>query len=187
LSLSATLGEMKLAAELLRPGGTEEAVVLESCDGGQAIKLQIRGYVAPRRANRIPASVGSEESPETEDVIRRAIADRLFQTLRGTHNLVFAGARQSVEIYADLLRQKCDDLGVPNESFAGRAPSATWILIFIRRCSDGWAPPSLASSSRRLMGSFCSGGRARCWSTTTASMRCSRRLRNFGSWSAAAR
>ena len=47
-----------------------------------------------------------------------AIAQDLFDTLRGSDNLIFANERRNVEVYADLLTKMCGALRVPNEFFA---------------------------------------------------------------------
>lgn len=44
-----------------------------------------------------------------------SIVQHLFQVLRGANNLVFPNSRRNVELYADLLRRKCEQLKVPNE------------------------------------------------------------------------
>lgn len=73
---------------------------------GQALQLQPRGYSRPARATVEPTG-------DNEDDV--SIADHLFRVLRGTHNLAFANCRIDVELFADLLRQRCAALRVPNE------------------------------------------------------------------------
>jgi len=102
VALSATLGDYAGAAEFLRPRhGTEVAVVASTEPGGE-IRLQIRGYLQPT----VPTP------PEQEPADRAAIADHLFQTLRGTDNLVFANSRAAVEVYADMLSQRAVRAGL---------------------------------------------------------------------------
>lgn len=106
IGLSATIGDMDLACQFLRPVGRADAQEIVSGSEGQALQLQVRGYERPDR--------GTTEAPAgDEDDI--SIADHLFRVLRGTHNLVFANRRMDVELFADLLRQRCDALRVPNE------------------------------------------------------------------------
>jgi ATP-dependent helicase Lhr and Lhr-like helicase len=123
VALSATLGDFAGAAEFLRPrsgasggfgprpgasggfgprSGAEVAVVASTEPGGE-VRLQIRGYLDP----------ATPTAPGQEPVDRAAIADHLFQTLRGTDNLVFANSRAAVEIYADMLTQRAAQAGVP--------------------------------------------------------------------------
>lgn len=109
IALSATLGDMNIAAAFLRPGGGDGVHVIVSRQGGAEIKLQVRGYLA--RAVE-PAT----DDAEPEDA--QHIADHLFRTLRGTDNLIFANRRAEVERYADLLARRSEAEQVPNQFFA---------------------------------------------------------------------
>jgi len=108
-ALSATLGDMDLAAEFLRPGRGAEVQRITSARGGGELRLMVRGYLTAQPRD------GADE-PATEDA--HLIADHLFQALRGTDNLVFANRRADVELYADLLAQRSAREKVPNEFFA---------------------------------------------------------------------
>ncbi|WP_070988547.1 DEAD/DEAH box helicase [Halofilum ochraceum] len=124
VGLSATLGDMGLAAEFLRPGGGEQVdTIVSTEDSGAALKLQVRGY-----EHKPPAlsTNEAEERDERGEQVDQAdtlngdvvdIARHLFRTLRGTNNLIFANSRRDVEVYGDLLRRECDSLGVPVEFF----------------------------------------------------------------------
>lgn len=130
IGLSATLGDMGLAAEALRPGHGDTVAVLESKASGGELLAQIRGYVESAPPPQIAPRANSETGPlenagesaskteEAKTAAKRAIASHLFGTLRGSRNLIYAGSRQSVEIYADLLRQTSEDERVPNEFHA---------------------------------------------------------------------
>jgi ATP-dependent Lhr-like helicase len=106
IGLSATIGDMDLARQFLRPVGGVAVQAIVSNAEGQALQLQLRGYERPGRASLTPA--GDDEDDFS-------IADDLFRVLRGTHNLVFANRRIDVELFADLLRRRCEALRVPNE------------------------------------------------------------------------
>jgi ATP-dependent Lhr-like helicase len=108
VGLSATLGDMSLAAEALRPGQSGTVRCIESAEGGQELAVQIRGYL-----NALPKA--SPESAEGSD--REQIAADLYQSLRGHDNLVFANSRSAVELFAARLREMCEAAGVPNEFF----------------------------------------------------------------------
>jgi ATP-dependent Lhr-like helicase len=100
--LSATLGDMRLAAEFLRPTGGESVKRIVSAESGQEIRLQIRGYRDPAALAEAPGSPavrGSTQGPLP------AIAEHLFGTVRGSDNLVFANSRRDVEEYTDALRR----------------------------------------------------------------------------------
>lgn len=106
VGLSATLGDLTLAAEALRPGEAAGVQCIHSAQGGQELSVQIRGYVDS------PPSAGQEDS---EGTARQEIAADLYQALRGKDNLVFADSRSEVELLAARLRDLCDGAGVPNE------------------------------------------------------------------------
>lgn len=106
IALSATLGDMRLAAEFLRPGAGDRAIVVESGEGEAELRLQLRGYV-----DRRP---GREDDPATPV---EAIAAHLYEHLRGHDNLVFANSRGMVEELADRLRRRSEEARVPVEFF----------------------------------------------------------------------
>jgi ATP-dependent helicase Lhr and Lhr-like helicase len=102
VGLSATLGDMGLAGEFLRPGDGAHVKQIVSTASGQEIKLQIRGYRdAPpptEVAKGAPLTASAQAAGEV-------IAQHLFETLRGSDNLIFANSRQDVEVYTDHLRR----------------------------------------------------------------------------------
>jgi ATP-dependent Lhr-like helicase len=133
IGLSATLGDMGLAAEALRPGYGSTAKQVHGLDAGNDIKLQVRGYLLNAREpdtegmdDADPPAEASDDGPTPDDQIEAEevpgvhpkIADDLFRFLRGDNNLLFAGSRQKVELYADKLRRMCDDGRLHNEFFA---------------------------------------------------------------------
>lgn len=118
IGLSATLGDMRLAAMALRPGAEKPISIVEGKDPGNGLKLQIRGYEIPNIAQgtgRILA--GDDEAGEEPPLAPRPVVEDLFRVLRGRTNLLFAGSRQKVEIYADALRVESEAHGAPNEFF----------------------------------------------------------------------
>jgi len=123
VGLSATLGDMALAAEYLRPGSGDRVKTIVSTEDSGELKLQIRGYRhAPPALSSKEAEAREElgENVELGDVLQGDILDiaqHLFHTLRGANNLVFANSRRNVEIYADLLRRECERLRVPIEFY----------------------------------------------------------------------
>ncbi|MGH9425273.1 MAG: DEAD/DEAH box helicase, partial [Terriglobia bacterium] len=108
IGLSATLGDMELAKAYLRPDHPGEVKQVIAEGGSAELQLQLRGYVAGARE--------SEEASATD-----AIAKHLFQHLRGSDNLVFAGARQMVEVYSDRLRTLCEEEHLPQEFYPHHA------------------------------------------------------------------
>lgn len=118
IGLSATLGDMSLAADFLRPGKGSAIAMVESKSSGAELKILVKGYEEPLVVNGDPLSlseeVGSGEEPP-ESVAPAQIAAHLFKCLRGTNNLVFPNSRREVERYTHLLNKLCEQQQVPNE------------------------------------------------------------------------
>ena len=106
VGLSATLGDMSLAADALRPGEAGQVRCIESAQGGQELAVQVRGYL------EAPPPAGEEDD---EPAHLQQIAADLYEVLRGHDNLVFANARTAVELFAARLRDLSEEAGVPNE------------------------------------------------------------------------
>ncbi len=109
IGLSATLGDMALAADFLRPDSGKSVFLIHSSDAGQELKLQVRGYQKSAFYFQLDESEVTTSNDEWE------ITDHLFKVLRGTNNLIFINGRSQVEAYADRLRRLCEDHHVPNE------------------------------------------------------------------------
>lgn len=113
VGLSATLGDMGLAAEYLRPGDSQGVEMIVSKSGGQELQLQVKGFLTPAfRGN-------GEETLEQREVRKQigatGVANHLYKVLRGTNNLVFPNSRRKVEYFSDALRQLCEKNNVPLE------------------------------------------------------------------------
>jgi ATP-dependent Lhr-like helicase len=109
VALSATLADFRNAADFLRPGGGTTVAVIESKDGeGSELRLQVRGYERRQLDTHTSGDV-----IHTAD--NRAIAEHLFDNLRGHDNLVFANSRAAVESFTDLLGQISEERHLPNE------------------------------------------------------------------------
>jgi ATP-dependent helicase Lhr and Lhr-like helicase len=107
IALSATLGDMRLAAEFLRPGEGESVRVLDSKADHQELRIMVKGYRDGR------SRTGAEQFGPKESALH--IADNLYSTLHGSNNLIFPNSRSLVENYADVLRRMCERNGIPNE------------------------------------------------------------------------
>ena len=120
IALSATLGNMVLAANYLRPGDGASVTLIESKDDGGELKVLAKGVLdqPPRMsAETIAQKERNGEPVEFEDILPQAtvaVADDLFKALRGSNNLVFPNSRGQVELYADLLRRRCESHALPN-------------------------------------------------------------------------
>ncbi len=113
VALSATLGDMRLAAEALRPGAGEAAVVIKGEGDGRELQIQLRGY---KSRPSVPGR--SVQAPSDEGDAARLVGDDLYEALRGQDNLVFANSRHRVEELTDHLRGLSERAHVPNEFFA---------------------------------------------------------------------
>lgn len=112
VGLSATLGDMSLAAKFLRPSLPDSVQLIESKDGGQELKVLIKGYIEGKTE---PDEERDEDDPTSPYV---AIGNDLYRTLRGSNNLVFPNSRSNVEKYTDRLRRLCEQDRVPNQFWA---------------------------------------------------------------------
>ena len=137
IGLSATLGDMDLAKAYLRPDAASSVQLIEANGGEAELKLQLRGYLS-----------GDEDdnSPSATD----AIAAHLFKHLRGSDNLVFAGARQRVEIYADRLRELCEREHLPQEFYPHHASLSREHRDFVERRLKDPANPTTAVCTSTL-------------------------------------
>jgi ATP-dependent Lhr-like helicase len=69
VGLSATLGDMRLAAAQLRPAAPDQVVTITSADGGQDLRLAVRGYLdsPPGNSRPNPQPAEAEEDDERAD------------------------------------------------------------------------------------------------------------------------
>jgi ATP-dependent Lhr-like helicase len=145
IALSATLGDMDVAAAFLRPAGGASVQLVIADDDGQALKIQLRGYIVGANSALTPATAASPDELE--------IASDLFHVLRGSDNLIFANTRRSVEIYADLLRGLSDEERVPNEFFAHHGSLSKDAREFVeKRLKDQSLPANAVCTSTLEMG-----------------------------------
>jgi ATP-dependent Lhr-like helicase len=112
IGLSATLGDMSLAAEFLRPGGGPAVALINSKTAHAELRVLVRGYEEPLVVSN---KQGKEEREQDEPVSAGYVARDLFESLRGSNNLVFPNSRREVERYTYLLSTMCADANVPNE------------------------------------------------------------------------
>jgi len=140
IGLSATLGDMGLARAYLRPDNADHVRLLEAEGGESELRLQLRGYVS---------GVEDEESLSPT----AAISAHLFEHLRGSDNLIFAGSRQSVEIYADRLRELCERQHLPQEFYPHHANLSRDHRAFVEeRLKDSSKPTSAICTSTLELG-----------------------------------
>jgi ATP-dependent Lhr-like helicase len=117
VAMSATLGDMSLAAEHLRPGKASDVVLVTPDDEGRELKLLVKGYLET-------APIWNEGDAPPDEKMNQGeggaldVATDMFSVLRGSNNLVFANSRGNVEFYADRMRQLCEDQRLPQEFWA---------------------------------------------------------------------
>ncbi|MGE4590699.1 DEAD/DEAH box helicase [Alcaligenes sp.] len=113
IGLSATLGDMQLAASFLRPGNGPAPILIESRESGAELKILVKGYEEP---SFVQSSSHDGDTQDSEETITSAhVASHLFKVLRGSNNLIFPNSRREVERYTYLLNKMCATEQVPNE------------------------------------------------------------------------
>lgn len=148
IALSATLGDMALAAEALRPGAGAAVVIVEEKGDSRELKIQLLGYRSvPPKSDEM----GSENSDDTGDAAR--LLQDAFQALRGNDNLVFANSRNRVEVLTDKLRRLSERERMPNEFFAHHGNLAREIREEVeQRVKDTSRPTSVICTSTLELG-----------------------------------
>lgn len=101
IGLSATLGDMLLAADFLRPGQGHAVHVVASAGEKRHLQLALKAVCQPATMT------------ETDQDPHWLIANELFERLRGANHLVFPAGVGLVEFYADALRKRCEAAGLP--------------------------------------------------------------------------
>lgn len=121
IALSATLGDFSGAREFLRPGDpTQVSVILDPAGDSSELRMQLRGYIDGPEDSDNAALYDQDRPIDPSSALSAdaAIADHLYQVLRGHDNLVFANSRRQVEQLTDRLRRRCETERVPNEFVA---------------------------------------------------------------------
>lgn len=93
IGLSATLGDMDLAARYIRPNKVAKVLV---SNAPADLKLLVKGYIETK--------AGKDSQLEHLDVESR-IANDLFPVIRHSNNLIFPNSRNRVEYYTKILSE----------------------------------------------------------------------------------
>lgn len=101
IGLSATLGDITLAADFLRPDCGAEVRLLISTFDSKSLQLKLKVVIQPERTD------GNRQHGHA------AIVDELFKKFRKSNYLIFPVSTGLVEYYADGLRRLCDAAGLP--------------------------------------------------------------------------
>jgi ATP-dependent Lhr-like helicase len=108
IGLSATLGDIAMAAKFLRPD--RPVAIVDVPSAGGELRVLIKGFEEPI----VDRVMHPEDGPRTEQA-PLAIARHVFKVLRGSNNLVFPNSRREVERYTHLLNGLCDEDRWPKE------------------------------------------------------------------------
>lgn len=139
IGLSATLGDMELAKSYLRPRNPDQVQIIKSPEAESELRLQLRGYTT--------GNDGDDGAAITE------VSRHLFTHLRGSDNLIFAGSRQNVEIYADKLSSFCEEEHLPQEFYAHHASLSKEHREFVEdRLKDETKPTTAVCTSTLELG-----------------------------------
>ncbi|MBY6262005.1 DEAD/DEAH box helicase [Azospirillum sp. 412522] len=156
IGLSATLGNMELAADFLRPGEAERVALVEDAASDQSLRLQLRGFARTTQAAPVQppaAEADAEVEEDADEAVQRAMAEHLYKTLRGGRHLVFAGRRGTVEELSDLLRRICERDHVPNEFFPHHANLSRDHRAFVEeRLREGPLPTTAVCTATLELG-----------------------------------
>ena len=144
IGLSATLGDMEMAAQYLRSNSKKKIPIIKGKSGGTELQLQLRSYLL---------EYPNDENNQTPELPEKQIADHLFDKLRGSQNLIFAGSKQNVELYSATLRDLCENASLPNEFFTHHANISKGDREALeRRLKDGHLPTSAVCTSTLELG-----------------------------------
>ncbi|MDY0289144.1 MAG: DEAD/DEAH box helicase [Sphaerochaeta sp.] len=107
IGLSATLGDMNLAAEYLRKADPPEII---NSDVPAELKILMKGYTQSK--------VEDDEKETDDGDASFQIAKYVFPLLKQSNNLVFPNSRAKVEYYTKLFSELCEENKCPNGFFA---------------------------------------------------------------------
>lgn len=118
IGLSATLGDMNLAAQFLRPAAPHGVHLIHTRSSGGELRILVRGIeqkkIQPVASMSEAADVDEDDSPEVFiGAAQSAIAAELMEVMYGSSNLIFPNSRRDVETYTYLLKRLCEQKGVP--------------------------------------------------------------------------
>ena len=122
IGLSATLSQMDLVRQYLRPSDPQGVAIIQADGRDAALQAQLRAYrQTPPQPNGKNQKGNAGNTRNKHGQAHQQVASHIFQHLRGASNLVFAGSRQNVEWYADRLRLLSDRARVPLDFFPHHA------------------------------------------------------------------
>lgn len=138
VGLSATMGDLEIAAHFLRPRATQPCNRLSDDGHGAELRLIVKSFVK-----------GDRKEDEARGAESR-VANELFDKLRGANNLVFANRRVDVETFADKLRRRSELECVPNEFFPHHGALSAELRTFVEQRLREGTPPTTAICTSTL-------------------------------------
>lgn len=172
IALSATVGNIEAAHQVLRPGRLTLplTVIQDSAQVGE-LRVQVRAIrMGPPQAARppevlVPLPPESEEEAEAQVVEQQEqvhdewsdalgkICDHLFTRLRGSSHLVFANSRANVEKVTERLSSRCEAEHLPQEFFAHHGTLSKELRVDVEhRLRDGKLPTTAVCTSTLELG-----------------------------------
>jgi ATP-dependent Lhr-like helicase len=113
IGLSATLGDMNIARQYLRPHDPHSVCEIISQAGTLDLRILVKGYrEAPTPGHN------AEDDEHTRRFALHRIAEDLFAAMRGSKNLVFANSRGMVEDVVDRVSSIYESHHLPGEFHA---------------------------------------------------------------------
>jgi ATP-dependent Lhr-like helicase len=147
IGLSATLGDMDVARDFLRPEEPGRVDVVQSSRGAQRLLVALRGYQDTHEDRAVEQRPGEVTSAES------AVVRHVFEHLRGRSNLVFANSRRDVEVHATYLRELSEERRVPNEFLAHHGSLSKAHREDVEaRVRDGGLPTTVVCTSTLELG-----------------------------------
>lgn len=173
IALSATVGNIEAAHQVLRPGrlALPLTVIQDSAQVGE-LKVQVRAVRMGRPEAEVPAPQDlvplppeSDEEAEAQVVEQQdqvhdewsdalgKICDHLFTRLRGSSHLVFANSRANVEKVTERLSSRCEAEHLPQEFFAHHGTLSKELRVDVEhRLRDSKLPTTAVCTSTLELG-----------------------------------
>ncbi len=156
VGLSATLGDVSLAAAALRPLAPRHPTIVSPSNSGQELRVQIRGYRIDAPRDQDLGTASSDDSRTFKIEAPGSVVDicaDLFEVLRGSNNLLFTNSRSDTEAISDRLRTMCEERRLPNEFFPHHGNLSKEIREDVeRRLKEGRAPVTAVCTSTLELG-----------------------------------
>jgi len=129
IGLSATLGDMTLAASFMCPGSGSSVHLIESKSVAKDLLIKLRGFEEPAHIQSdFSGGLDNTMSPDNDEINEDLDTDsnpclvtpahislHLYNSMRGSNNLIFPNSKSKVELYTNNLRKLCAGNRVPNE------------------------------------------------------------------------